>query len=135
MKERSSNTTKGNGQRTSPAEKGKAEKIFRICLGHSPLNMYLQWFKDYDLGKCDHCKTTETVVHFLLHYPHFKINGNNLRQLQVRKSKCESVLPPIFGEYHAGVAATSKIGLGHFLKTYTDKDANNKKNSKARPTS
>lgn len=48
-------------------EKGQAASIFQIQSGHCPLNEYLKRFNHHQTGKCDVCKSPETVSHFILY--------------------------------------------------------------------
>lgn len=56
----------------SRMEKGNATSIFQLRSGHCPLNEYLKRFNHHPNGKCEVCKSPETVPHFILYCKRFK---------------------------------------------------------------
>lgn len=63
----------------SRLEKGQAASIFQLRSGHCPLNSYLHRFNHHPNGKCDVCKSPETVPHFLLYCKGFRQQRKNFR--------------------------------------------------------
>lgn len=64
----------------SQLEKGHASSIFQLRSGHCSLNEYLKRFNHHSSGKCDVCKSPETVSHFLLYCRKFKHHRRQFRQ-------------------------------------------------------
>lgn len=64
----------------SRLEKGQAAAIFQIRSGHCPLNEYLRRFNHHPTGKCDICKSPETVSHFILYCKNFKQQRRTFRK-------------------------------------------------------
>ena len=53
--------------------RGKERLITRLRLGHCRLNHYLHKIGQHPDGKCNHCKTQETIEHFLLECKHYNV--------------------------------------------------------------
>lgn len=105
-------------------EKGAAAVIFQLRSGHSPLNEYLKRFNHHPTGKCDHCRTPETVAHFLIHCPRYKKQRKRFREsIKEEELKVNSYSIPallnttkVFPLLETFVIETGRF---KFLKTYT----------------
>lgn len=118
-------------------EKGKAAAILQLRSEHSPLNAYLHRFKHHDTGKCDQCRSPETVAHFLLHSRQFKQQRKIFRsrikeeEVKVNPYSLPSLLntPPVYRLLAQFVLETGRF---RFLKQYVPPDKDNTPTSKTK---
>lgn len=117
----------------SRLEKGHAASIFQIRSGHCPLNEYLKRFNHHQTGRCDVCKSPETVSHFILYCKQFGRQRRAFRkqireeEIKVNPFSLKSLLntPEVYPRLADFILETGRFS---YLKTYLDKEKPTKKN-------
>lgn len=112
-------------------EKGQAAVVFQLQSGHCPLNDYLKRFNHHPTGKCDTCKSPETVPHFVLYCECFKKQRWMLRkrlkedEVKVNPYSLTSLLNTP-DAYPRLAQFALETGQFMYLKTYLDEEKDQK---------